>query len=391
MAAVSKRSWVHKGETKTAWIVRYRDAGGAHRQKTFERKKEADAYRLARETEAAAGTMTSQPDITWGKLAPLFSTHTSHRLSTGQIGQDRADTIEMVLRCFVLPYFGNMRIRETRALDVEQWVASTTLAGQPRNAGRRMAASTQTRNLNVMQMMEDYAVKHGYLARRFMAEARKEIGRPKTKPIRTFTAQEVQQLVDKLNERRSGQRERDQALLRCYVYLAAFCGLRVGEIHALTPSAIDLDRPAVQVRASMTPSGLRKGPKTAAGVRDVPLPGIVCDVLRDWLDEHWRPNDHGALFTTEAGQIPLRTLFSNRWEKLRKAAGLSGDRNLHFHALRHFYASSLIEHGVPLTDVPGLLGHSHFDQTLMTYAHPVRSVDAHLGRLNQMAGSLRLA
>ena len=35
MASLAKREWVHKGEAKTAWVVRYKDPSGAHRSRQF--------------------------------------------------------------------------------------------------------------------------------------------------------------------------------------------------------------------------------------------------------------------------------------------------------------------------------------------------------------------
>lgn len=43
----------------------------------------------------------------------------------------------------------------------------------------------------------------------------------------------------------------------------------------------------------------------------------------------------------------------------------------HFHTLRHFAASLMIEPGLPLTEVASLMGHSKFDMTLQVYAHPI--------------------
>ena len=59
--------------------------------------------------------------------------------------------------------------------------------------------------------------------------------------------------------------------------------------------------------------------------------------------------------------------FEPDWQGLLKHAGLP---SFHFHALRHFCASWMIENRMPLTDVASLLGHANFDMTLHVYAHP---------------------
>lgn len=43
--AIGKRIWkTTSGEIRSAWIVRYRDAGGNYRQKTFKSKRDAVAW-----------------------------------------------------------------------------------------------------------------------------------------------------------------------------------------------------------------------------------------------------------------------------------------------------------------------------------------------------------
>src|SRR5687768_15655825 len=56
MASVAKRKWTHKGSSREAWVVRYKDKSGAHRSRQFDLKKDADAYKREVENEMDAGT-----------------------------------------------------------------------------------------------------------------------------------------------------------------------------------------------------------------------------------------------------------------------------------------------------------------------------------------------
>jgi hypothetical protein len=50
--SVRKRSWTtDKGEAKSAWVVDYSDQGGKRRLKTFDKKRDADAYHAKVATE----------------------------------------------------------------------------------------------------------------------------------------------------------------------------------------------------------------------------------------------------------------------------------------------------------------------------------------------------
>ena len=56
MAAIRKRVWTtSKGETKTAWLVDYRDQAGKRRAKQFDRKRDAEAWNVNGSWEVSKG------------------------------------------------------------------------------------------------------------------------------------------------------------------------------------------------------------------------------------------------------------------------------------------------------------------------------------------------
>jgi integrase len=179
-------------------------------------------------------------------------------------------------------------------------------------------------------------------------------------------------------------------LLRCTVHLAAFCGLRWGEIMGLTVSALDLDGRAVHVWHSLTEWDELKGPKTRAGIRDVPVPQHLTVMLSDWLDRHYIDNDRGLVFRTPSGKrISAANFHAEYWQPLLARAGLLRDTdNLHFHALRHFAASWMIQNALSLPEVASLLGHKKFDLTLQVYAHPISGGRQRSEAMDRMAASL---
>ena len=58
MASIRKRTWKSGDETRTAWVVDYKDSKGKRRLKTFEKKREADAFRIKSGHEIQVGTHT---------------------------------------------------------------------------------------------------------------------------------------------------------------------------------------------------------------------------------------------------------------------------------------------------------------------------------------------
>ena len=162
------------------------------------------------------------------------------------------------------------------------------------------------------------------------------------------------------------------------VMIALFTGLRRGEILALRWQHVDLDNKLITVREALeeTKTGLRfKESKSDAGQRDVALPDIIIDALR----EHRRQclqtrlalgvgkiTPETLLFSQIGGDPCSPNTFSKDWAK--RAAGL-GLAEITFHALRHTHASHLIASGVDVVRISKRLGHSSPTVTLDTYAH----------------------
>jgi integrase len=145
------------------------------------------------------------------------------------------------------------------------------------------------------------------------------------------------------------------------VELAAFAGLRWGEMAALRWTHVDLDEGSVTVAGSMQRNGVVKGPKTSAGRRKVRLARRSINALAVL------PRTEMFVFPSPAGG-PLR--YSNWrkrfWSPSVAKIGLEGFR---FHDLRHTHASWLIDQGVDVVKVSKRLGHSRPSTTVDIYAH----------------------
>jgi integrase len=121
--------------------------------------------------------------------------------------------------------------------------------------------------------------------------------------------------------------------LRPMVLLAAWCGLRFGELAGLTRTDLDLDAGTVSVRRAVVrlPGEFVVGdPKSAAGKRTVAIPPHLLDELRWHFDHHvLAPGDSPVFSRYDAGYggyIPLYTLHNAFWP----ARDAAGRPDLHF-------------------------------------------------------------
>jgi len=140
--------------------------------------------------------------------------------------------------------------------------------------------------------------------------------------------------------------------LRDIVLFAIHTGLRMGEILALTWHAVDLSRRTLMVCKS------KNGER-----RTIPLNRTVMDLLQQRA--RIKPAAADSVFWSEAG-TPLDG--PNLRRAFRSALKKAKIEDLHFHDLRHTFATRIVQVGVDLYKVQRLLGHKS-PQMTQRYAH----------------------
>jgi integrase len=172
--------------------------------------------------------------------------------------------------------------------------------------------------------------------------------------------------------------------LRLIALVGLFCGLRIGEVLALRWDRIEGS--ALQVREALEETkahGIRfKAPKSKAGRRDITMPDILIEAIRDYRIEQAEMRlklglgkaNGGLLFPDlESGGPRTPSAVSKAWGDF---AGRIGMPELTFHGLRHTHASQLIDAGVDIVTISKRLGHAKPDITLRIYAHLFKTDDS---------------
>lgn len=144
-------------------------------------------------------------------------------------------------------------------------------------------------------------------------------------------------------------------------YLILYTGLRKGEALALTYEDIDFTNNVIHITKSVyheSTSPKIKSPKTAAGVRTVPILAPLIDKLP--------AKGKGYVFSTDGGKTPLKhDEYNTMWETYSAKTGITCTA----HQLRHSYATMLFECGIDVKDAQDLLGHSTAAMTQDIYTH----------------------
>lgn len=167
---------------------------------------------------------------------------------------------------------------------------------------------------------------------------------------------------------------------RLMVMLAAWCGLRRGEVAALERGDINVPNQMVTVsRTVVFVSGkdpIVKEPKTTAGRRTVAIPGHIMPAIQDALDRFGEPGPTGILFPAPRGGYQ-RDSATGRWfHAARKAAGVP---NVRFHDLRHTGATYAGAAGATIAELQHRIGHAT-PAAVMMYQHATVERDQEIAR-----------
>lgn len=335
------------------WQVRYRDPAGRLKGRTFKRKD--DAVRYGRHIEEARdrGTWTDPAKgktkfDDWAKV--WFESTVNLRPTT------RARD-ETYIRVHLVPYWGTARLNTISQVDVRQWISDLVAKG--------LAPATVHRCFQLLAKILRAAVDAGLIP---VTPCRGiDLPRIERKEMRFLTPEEVRTLADTIHPR-----------YRALVLVAAYGGLRFGELAGLRWSRVDLDDGVIAVAEIVTEV---KGhhafgpPKTNAGRRRVTLPASVVEELRAHK-EAWATDRSDLVFTSPEG-APLRnSLFRRRF--FDPAVETAGLEPLRPHDLRHTAVSLWIAAGGHPRAIAARAGHTSVSVVLDRYGHLMPNADREL-------------
>lgn len=161
--------------------------------------------------------------------------------------------------------------------------------------------------------------------------------------------------------------------------LLYWSGMRSGELLALSLRDFDFEARTVTIDknyARLDSEDLILEPKTPKSNRTIRIPGVVCDMIRDYASRLVDYEDGDRLF-----EVTKEFLY----HEMKRISEKSGVKKIRIHDIRHSHASLLIEFGTNILLVGERLGHEDVQTTLdiyeQLYPHKDEEVTGCLDRL----------
>lgn len=181
---------------------------------------------------------------------------------------------------------------------------------------------------------------------------------------------DVRILTDEEDKRLCEILKRRNDLTSMGIYLSRVTGLRIGELCALKWENIDFEQGVISVTKTLQRIQVKNGisktkliladPKSESSKRKIPIPKCVFTLLKN---NRGKKDDY--ILTNKEKPIEPRTI-QYRFAKILKNGNLP---SIHFHAIRHFFATNCIKLGFDVKALSEILGHSSVKITLDRYVH----------------------
>ena len=322
------------------WLIQYRytDWQGKRRKSTkrgFATKREAEEW-----LRNFLITQKADFDMKFEDFWKMYCADMETRLR-----EHTMRTKKYIVELKILPYFGNKRVNDITAADIRQWQNELIKMGY---------SPTYLKTINnQLSAIFNYAVRYYDLKSNPCAKAG-SMGKSKAEEMDFWTGEEFRRFIDSVMNKRLSY----MAFMTLY-----WTGMRLGELLALNPKDVDLEKRTTSITKSYQRLGKKDvitPPKTPKSKRVITIPEFLAADIKDYMDSLYDLQENDRLF-------PITKYYLEH--EMQRGIKESGVKRIRVHDLRHSHASMLIELGFSPLEIANRIGHEKVETTLNTYAH----------------------
>ena len=292
--------------------------------------------------------------ITFGELAQSYKQH-----AVPNLAGTTQKTVLHILADYLIPRWGKQAALEIRALDIETWLASLSLANPTKDKLRR-----------TMFRVYFKAQKHGLIPCKEETNPVnwvEQSGKSHYKAV-IVTPEQAFKILMALPESE-----------RVLTLVIAATGLRISEALGLQWQDVDYANQRINLRRVWVDNKIVERMKTEQSEAPATMSPTLAEVLKCWHQQtaYARPSDWIFASSRLKGRQP-RTASILAADHLRPAAISAGvvlkpGQRFGFHNLRHSLATFLVNKEKDTKTVQGLLRHANVSTTLNLYAQSVNA------------------
>ena len=336
---------VYKDEKTGTWraVYRYTDWNGEKKQtqkRGFKTKREAQSWEREQLIKSSADL-----DMTFKSFVELYTADMKTRLK-----ENTWATKEHIIRTKLLPYFGKLRMSQITAQQIITW--QNKMIEYRDEHGKPYSPVYLKTVHNQLSAIFNHAIRY-YGLQVNPAQRAGNMGKEERKEMLFWTREEYTKFSDAMMDKP----------MSFYAFeMLYWCGIREGELLALTPSDFDFQKRTVSITKSyqrIHGQDLITTPKTPKSVRVVQMPQFLCDEIQDYLKQLYGVESNDRIF-------PITKSYLHR--EMDRGCKQTGVKRIRIHDLRHSHISLLIDMGFTALAIADRVGHESVDITYR-YAH----------------------
>ena len=336
---------VYKEDKTGTWrvIYRYTDWNGERKQtqkRGFKTRREAQAWEHEQLNKKNADL-----DMKFKSFVELYTADVKTRLK-----ENTWATKEHIICTKLEPYFGKLKMCAITPQQIITW--QNELINYRDEQGKAYSPVYLKTVNNQLSAIFNHAVKY-YNLRENPCKKAGSMGKKKNREMQFWTKEEYLKFAGAMM---------DKPLSYYAFEMLYWCGLREGELLALTPSDFDFEKRTVSITKSyqrLNGQDLITTPKTEKSNRVITMPKFLSDEIQDYLKMLYDIEPDARMFTVTKSYL---------YREMERGAKEAGVKRIRVHDLRHSHVSLLIDMGFSATAIADRVGHESIDITY-NYAH----------------------
>lgn len=336
---------VYKDKATGMWRVVFRYVNWKGERKQTQKRgflTKRDAQKWEREQRLKN---SSSLDMTFGSFFEIYEADKRQRLK-----ENTWESKSHVIRTKILPYFENRKIAEIEPKDIIAWQNELLAYRDEKGASY---STTYLKTIHgQLSAIFNHAVRYYHLPCN-PAQKAGTMGTEEHKEMSFWTKEEYLKFAEEMM---------DKPVSYYAFEMLYWCGIREGELLALTPANFDFERQTLTINKSyqrLKGRDVITSPKTSKSNRTIKMPKFLCEEMEEYLNSLYGIQTNERIF-----QIS-KSYLHHEMDRGAKAAGV---KRIRIHDLRHSAISLLIEMGFSALAIAERVGHESIDITYR-YAH----------------------